>query len=174
MSVHDTGLDLFDITALPQVENNGPTKASTANKNAIATKTANNQKVENNSQFSANKSSSEAARYGQSKGFSLRKKSSNPDATDSASSKKTSTRSSNVKCSASVRPYPEFMCVKGAPDVLISKCSHFVVTCKGGKGHRMLPVDAAFNSCVTAAFEEMASQVIFHISLKHSLLLRYI
>jgi magnesium-transporting ATPase (P-type) len=56
------------------------------------------------------------------------------------------------------KAYPEMMCVKGAPDVLLAKCSHYMLTAQGNKGHKMMPVDKAFISSVTAAFEQMAAQ----------------
>lgn len=151
MSIHDTGLDLFDITdssydaerkAIDAVK---PTKDSGV-RTAVPAHPA---------PSGSPKRSSESVRSGRAKGFSLRK----APTPEEEAAKQPPKRSDIMQPPTGVNPYPEFMCVKGAPDVLIPKCSHFVVTQKGGKGHRMLPVDPAWRSCVTAAFEEMAAQV---------------
>ena len=149
MSIHDTGLDLFDITD----------SSYDAERKAMAAKTVKDSGVAASAPApsaptGSPKRSSESVRSGRAKGFSLRKV---PVPEEAA--KKAPKRSDIMQPATGVNPYPEFMCVKGAPDVLLPKCSHFVVTLKGGKGHRMLPVDPAWKSCVTAAFEEMAAQV---------------
>jgi hypothetical protein len=91
---------------------------------------------------------------------SLRNTSLNVNANPLNSSPASETSPSNTD-SATPVPFPEIMCVKGAPDVLLSKCSHYIITIKGNKGHKMLPIDKAFIESVTAAFEQMAAQVNF-------------
>ena len=90
--------------------------------------------------------------------YSLRNTSLNAslNASNSATSSEASIPSSE---SAAPAPFPEILCVKGAPDVLLTKCSHYLVTIQGNKGHKMMPVDKAFIESVTAAFEQMAAQV---------------
>lgn len=149
MSVHDCALDMFDITD-PQ-DNRG---IESKTRNICVAKDVG---IDSAGAYVSHTRSSETARSSDlSKGFSLRK---NPTGESSHIEKKQPTRSSNMQAQSTVTPYPEFMCVKGAPDVLLPKCSHFVVTLKGGKGHKVLPADTAWRSCVTAAFEEMAAQV---------------
>lgn len=146
MSIHDTALDLFDITdpsPSSPIDLSEPIRPCNGD---IAT-----------SASTLPTRSSEAARGTAAKGFSLRR---TPKPGESPQpTKKLQTRSINMQTQSTIVPFPEFMCVKGAPDVLLSKCSHFVVTIKGKKGHKILPVDPAWKSCVTAAFEEMAAQV---------------
>ena len=147
MSIHDCGLDDFNITSpiatsrIVKDEKDG---------NITATKAADlPQTTMRSSDYIRNK---------QQKGFSLRKNSSKSGIELTKDNKKVTTRSASLKVDLDdVSPYPEFMCVKGAPDIIFPKCSHFIVTLKGGRGHRVLPVDPAWTACVNAAFEEMAA-----------------
>jgi magnesium-transporting ATPase (P-type) len=143
MSIHDTALDLYDITDPVHVPSPSA-PASHAPAPSIG------------SGVGGVKSSSESIKSGRPKGFSLRKNAAAAGAPAPPVSRSSAARQEPPP--GGVRPFPEFMCVKGAPDVLMPKCSHFVVTCRGGRGHRVLPVDGAWSACVTAAFEEMAAQ----------------
>jgi hypothetical protein len=134
MSVHDAGLAFHDITM------------------ASCKPTGSGKSGESSQRKEAAVSSGDSV-----SGFSLRKKSS----LTATQLQESQSNNSQSDLREYAKPCPQFMCVKGAPDVLLAKCSHFLVSSKGEAGHRMLPVDQAFSACVIAAFEEMAAQVYF-------------
>lgn len=63
----------------------------------------------------------------------------------------------NISTDESHQPSPEFMTLKGAPDVLLPKCSHYLTTCEGGLGHKIVRIDRNFTNTVNKVFEQMAS-----------------
>jgi sodium/potassium-transporting ATPase subunit alpha len=63
----------------------------------------------------------------------------------------------NIATDDSHQPSPEFMTLKGAPDVLLPKCSHYITTCEGGTGHKIVRIDRNFTNTVNKVFEQMAS-----------------